>query len=95
VTQTALDFSRPLPPVIDQRVPVTERKRLSGMSLQILERLRHSSATNRDFAEMFPPGAAWRTRVSDVRRWLERQGETVKSETLRGGLCRYWIEVSK
>jgi hypothetical protein len=95
VTQTALDFSRPLPPVIDQRVPVTERKRLSGMSLQILERLRDGGATNRELARMFPEGAAWRTRVSDVRKWLEKGGETITSEVFPGGLAYYRIEVKK
>lgn len=82
----------PLPAVHDQRVPVSEHKRLKGMSAQIEERLRKGPATNRDFAEMFPAGAAWRTRVSDVRKHLERQGETVKSRVEPGGLCTYWIE---
>jgi hypothetical protein len=95
VTQAAFDFSRQVPPVIDQRVPVEERKRLSGMSLRILDRLREGPATNRDLAQLFPDGAAWRTRVSDLRKWLEKQGETITSETRAGGLCLYRIEVRK
>lgn len=92
--QIALDFTprpAPLPPVVDQRVPREDRRRLGSMSAAILERLRRGPATNRDLAAMFPEGAAWRTRVSDVRRLLRRGGETVKVEALGGGLYRYWI----
>lgn len=93
-SQIDLDFAprpAPLPPVVDQRVPREDRARLCRMSRAILERLRRGAATNRELAAMFPDGAAWRTRVSDVRRYLEHQGETVAGEPLGEGLHRYWI----
>lgn len=94
--QAALDFTpapEPVPPVRDQRVPRHERPRLGGMAARIVEMLRaRPVVTNREFAEEFPPGAAWRTRISDARLWLERHGETIRSQTYSGGLCRYWIE---
>ena len=82
----------PLLPVQDQRVPRVERQRLSLQSQHILEALRRGPVMNRELAEMFPPGTAWRSRVSDVRQWLERRGETVRSKTSAGGLCMYWLE---
>lgn len=91
--QRHLFEAEPLPPVQDQRVPVAERRRLGGMSARIVELLRQRGVvTNREFAEEFPPGAAWRTRVSDARRWLERRGETIRSYTQPGGLAMYWLE---
>jgi hypothetical protein len=91
--QAPLDFSpRPLPPVVDQRVPKEERRRLSGMSLAIHDRLRQGAATNVQLAAMFRPGAAWRTRVSDLRLYLEQHGETVRTASLGSGLFSYWIE---
>lgn len=80
------------PPVVDQRVPVQERDRLSAQSRRILERLREGPVQNRELAEMFPPGTAWRTRVADVRRWLRSRGETVTATDLGGGLYSYRIE---
>lgn len=91
--QRALPGLRPEPPVQDQRVPVGERRRLGGMSARIVELLRQRGViTNREFAEEFPPGAAWRTRVSDARLWLEQRGETIRSHTQPGGLAMYWLE---
>jgi len=80
------------PPVVDQRVPKRERRRLGRMSLAILERLRIAPATNSELGAMLPPGAAWRTRVSDCRIWLEGQGETIVTDLHRGGLSVYHIE---
>jgi hypothetical protein len=82
-------------PVVDRRVPTSELQRLSGMSLKILERLREGPATNAEFAAMFRPGAAWRTRVSDVRKFLEKNNETISCEIGSGGLSRYAIEQRK
>lgn len=93
--QASLDFtppSAPLPPVQDQRVP-TREPRLCRMSRTVLEMLRGGPVTNRTFAESFPPGAAWRTRISDARLWLEQHGETIRSRVEPGGLCTYWLEV--
>ena len=90
------DRPRPVPPVVDQRVPREEHRRLGAMSQKILEVLRtEGRVSNRDFACLFGPGAAWRTRVSDVRLWLEQRGETVRCKTLPGGLAWYWIEVKR
>ncbi len=93
--QIALDFSPPpipTPAVVDQRVPREDRPRLCRMSRAILERLRRGPATNRELAAMFPEGAAWRTRVSDVRAFLRPFGETVNTYPLGGGLYHYEIE---
>ena len=83
--------AEPLPPVRDQRVPGNDRSRLGKMSRAILERLREGPVTNRELAAMFPDGAAWRTRVSDVRFYLRDFGETVVSESLGCGRWRYRI----
>lgn len=84
--------AEPVPPVVDQRVPFRERPRLTWQSVQILERLRRGPVTNRELAQMFPPGAAWRTRLSDCRLWLERfEGKTIKSADCGGGLWSYEI----
>jgi hypothetical protein len=72
-------------------VPRLEARRLSAMSGRILDRLRLGPATNRELAEMFPPGAAWRTRLSDVRFWLRRRGEDIPRHECGGGLVWYWI----
>lgn len=92
-SQISLDFNpppSPVVPVVDHRVPREERPRLCWMSRAILERLRRGPATNRELAAMFPEGAAWRTRVADVRAFL-RPAETIESEPLSGGLYRYRI----
>ena len=87
--------ARPLPPVVDQRVPPAEQRRLCRMSRLILERLRKGQASNADLAAMFGPGAAWRTRVRDVRQYLRGQGETVTSRQLVEGLWVYEIGAAK
>lgn len=96
--QRALPLEHPTVPVVpvhDQRVQKSEHRRLNGMSLEILELLRRAGrVSNRELSVMFPPGAAWRTRVSDVRIWLQHQPvpETIQCKTLPGGLAWYWIE---
>lgn len=95
MTQGTLDFTpapQILPPVVDPQVPKRDARRLGGMALRILERLRERPVTNPEFASLFPPGAAWRTRVSDVRKFLEAQGETVATRELSPGLWEYRIE---
>ncbi len=96
--QQPLDFSppeAPFPPVRDQRVPRKERRRLCRMSRTILVRLQAGPATNRELAELFPAGAAWRTRLSDLRFWL-RGGNTdtepIPHHDCGGGLVYYWLE---
>ena len=81
------------PPVIDQRVPSSERRRLSGHSALILERLRLGPVSNRELALLLPPGAAWRTRLSDCRQFLQSQGETISRHDCGGGLVWYFLEV--
>ena len=71
----------PVPPVRDQRVSVADRPRLAGHNLRVLDRLKEGPATNVELAALLGPASAWRTRVSDVRLWLERhEGLTVKAE---------------
>ena len=83
----------PVPPVRDQRVRVADRKRLVGHNLAILERLRQGPATNAQLAALLGPASAWRTRVSDVRRWLERHERlTVVALPERGGIWTYSLE---
>lgn len=92
--QQALDFTPPPQPIIpvqDQRVPKLEVKRLGRMSQAILDRLRQGPATNAELAQLFPAGAAWRSRLSDCRLWLQKHGETIQTENLGGGLYRYWL----
>jgi len=82
----------PLPPVIDQRVSKSDSSRLKGHNATILARFRQGPATNVELAALLGPGSAWRTRVSDVRLWLERHtGETVEASKVEGGLWSYRI----
>jgi len=80
-------------PVVDPQVPKSEAPRLGRMSEQIMARLLESPATNAELAALFPPGAAWRTRLSDCRKWIESNGsmKTISATSLGGGLCRYAI----
>lgn len=94
MNQLALDWSRPLPPVQDQRVPRERQRALKGHNLLVLERLRRGPATNVDLALLLPEGSAWRSRASDVRKWLELRGETVRCEGT-GGLRTYRIEAKR
>lgn len=85
--------AKPLPLVRDGRVPKRERRRLGGMSARIVELLRERrTVTNREFAAAFPDGAAWRTRLSDARLWLQERGETIRTHVQPGGLATYWLE---
>jgi len=94
--QRALPLSpppAPVPPVRDQRVSVADRKRLVGHNLAILERLYEGPATNAELAALLGPASAWRTRVSDVRLWVERhEGWTVVASQVGGGLWSYSLE---
>ncbi len=85
----------PLPPVVDQRVPKRERSRLEGHARLIWNRLEDGPATNRELALLLAPGAAWRTRLSDLRCWLRRHGgpaEPIPHYDCGDGLVWYWIE---
>jgi len=83
----------PVPPVRDQRPSVADRERLVSHNLRILDRLRCGPATNVELAELLGPAAAWRTRVSDCRLWLEaHEGLTVRAEQVKGGLWNYRLE---
>lgn len=91
--QRALDFDPwPLPQVVDQRVPEDERDALKGHNALVLDRLRAGGATGADLERLLGPGSAWRTRVSDVRRWLRRRGETVAVKRLRPRVYLYRLE---
>ena len=84
----------PVPPVRDQRVSVADRPRLRGHNARVLDRLREGPATNAQLAALLGPASAWRTRVSDVRLWLERhEGLTVRAERcVSDGLYLYRLE---
>ena len=93
--QAAIDFAppaEPLPPVVDQRVSIADRERLTGHNARVLELLREGPAPNTWLAAQFPPATAWRSRVSDCRKWLQARGETITREDCGGGLVWYWIE---
>ena len=102
--QRALDFSPPLKPVpivIDQRVPQAERPRLKRHAVRIWDALEAECAiSNAGFALMFPPGTAWRTRLSEVRAALRkhrgwakgRDPDPIPHHDCGGGLVWYWIE---
>lgn len=83
---------QPVPPVVDQRVAGDERDALKGHNAAVLARLRQGPATGADLERLLGPGSAWRTRVSDVRRWLERRGETVRTRRLRPRVYVYFLE---
>jgi hypothetical protein len=91
--QAALDFApQPIPPVVDQRVPRRDVARLAGHNATVLDRLRAGSASGADLERLLGPGSAWRTRVSDVRQWLRRQGETVACRRDEAGVYVYTLE---
>jgi hypothetical protein len=86
----------PVPPVWDQRVSVADRPRLKGHNLIVLEALRRGPKTNGQLAQLLGGASAWRTRVSDVRLWLEKHtGETITATRHTGGLWIYRIEKKK
>ena len=71
----------PLPPVVDQRVARRERPSLQRMSREILAFLRERGTRGAFASEiyaMFPGARSVRTRISDVRRFIElsNTGET-------------------
>jgi hypothetical protein len=91
--QQPLDFApQPIPPVVDQRVPRRDVARLAGHNATVLDRLRAGSASGADLERLLGPGSAWRTRVSDVRRWLRRRGETVACRRDEAGVYTYTLE---
>ena len=94
--QRALPLSppaAPVPPVRDQRVSVADQPRLRGHNARVLDRLREGPATNAQLAALLGPASAWRTRVSDVRLWVEKhEGWTVLASQVEGGLWRYSLE---
>ncbi len=95
--QRPLDFTpppAPEPDAWDKRVSPADQKRLRRMSRLILARLEQGPASNRELAQMFPPGAAWRTRLSDVRFHLRggnRDCEPIPHHDCGGGLVWYWL----
>ena len=90
--QQELDFSLPLcpvPPVVDQRVPAEDARVLRGANAAILEELRKGPRSGRELEAVLGAGSAWRTRVSDVRRWLE--GRRLGTVVARRVAPRLWI----
>lgn len=98
-TQQALSFNpQPLPPVVDQRVPRSERQRLCRMSRAILERLRLGAALASELQAMFPKSRSVRTRISNVSAFLRSRDEgQVCSKPVKGsvGDWLYWLEQVK
>ncbi len=90
--QRHLFEAQPVPPVVDQRVPQDESLTLRGHNVAVMARLRMGPATGPELERLLGPGSAWRTRVSDVRRWLGRTGETVRARRLAPRLWVYRIE---
>ena len=93
--QRLLDFTpepQPVPPVVDQRVSRRDVARLRGHNLRIYNRLKTGPATNVELAALLGPAAAWRTRVSDVRRYMEKhEGLTITARELERGVWEYAI----
>jgi hypothetical protein len=84
--------SEPIPPVRDQRVSVADRPRLRGLNRRVLELLEDGPKTNVELAEALGHASSWRTRVSDVRLWLERNGAwTIVAEKLERGVWVYTL----
>jgi hypothetical protein len=78
--------------VRDKRVSIADRPRLAGHNLRVLDRLKAGPATNVELAALLGPASAWRTRVSDVRLWLERHERlTVLACQRVGGIWVYVI----
>ena len=85
-------FGRAHIPVHDPGADTDDRPRLRGHNRIIFERLQQGEATNRELAVLLGPASAWRTRVSDVRLWLEATGkETVLATKVERGLWMYRI----
>jgi len=64
------------------------------MSRLIWAQLEAGPASNRELALLLPPGAAWRTRLSDLRIYLRGQGgpeEPIPHHDAGGGLVYYWL----
>jgi hypothetical protein len=74
--------------VIDQRVPAEDVAVLGRHNAIVLARLRQGPATGAQLEQLLGPGSAWRTRVSNVRVWLQHHGETV---TARRAAPRLWL----
>lgn len=94
--QRSIDFTpapAPLPPVVDQRVPIPDCEGLKGQNAAVLARLRLGPATTRELAMVIPESLAIHSRVSDVREYLEGLGETVQRHRLGPRLHLYMIEV--
>jgi hypothetical protein len=83
----------PVFPVRDKRVGVADRPHLRGLNLRVFELLEKGPKTNIQLAEALGHASSWRTRVSDVRLWLERHtGETIVAEKLERGVWVYRIK---
>ncbi len=85
----------PVPPVVDQRVPRGEARKLTRMSRTILELLeRGRPVLASDIHNLFHGARSVRTRISDVGLWLPSTGRLLRSEPVKGivGEWRYWIE---
>lgn len=75
------------PAVIDPNVRESDRDRLTGQNASVMERLESGPATNDELARI---SRKYTSRISDVRRYLERHGRTIECIRGDGGLntCR-------
>ena len=69
----------------------TGRKRLRGQNKRLLDRLRLGKVANTELSSTLCLN--YTARVSEVRAWLELQGETIRCTRGKGGIC--WYEIVK
>lgn len=75
--------------VTDPNARDEDDERLSGQNLKIYEYLMlHGSMSNRELANI---SLKYTSRISDIRRWLEKRGQTIKCIRGEGGLNTYTI----
>jgi len=73
---------------VDPNVVESDRVRLRGQSGRILDRLRSGPATNSELARI---SLKYTSRISDLRKHLERSGMTVECDRGTDGLNTYRI----
>lgn len=79
--------NQPLLP-IDPNLHTSDVSRLSGQNAEVLKRLEHGPAFNDELAQI---SMKYTSRISDVRRFLQPSGRTIKCERGEGGRNLYRI----
>ena len=84
MTQTTINFERPVP-AVDPNIHPGDVSRVTGQSAAVLERLRLGPATNIELGRICMRYSA---RVHD----LKRAGYRIRSQRVEGAVWSFWIE---